>query len=405
MIDINGNNKYREIWLGDRSISELYYGDHKIWPENETPVIDDCRYIYKLMDGTSGVSYCGSYGNRDNYLFGAYKTGELFEDSYEYEILDNYQYITELIVGNCIDQLSFVSTPSAKDLTRCYLYDFTRCNATVLPGSFFATTSIPRDVLLGETFTKIDNRAFRYSSTLVNIQMPKITEIGDYAFEGTSLLGSITIPSTLMTIGNDAFRNSKILTNVYNFENCKVASISNNVFMGCSLLENIKLGINTRSVLGSAFQDCISLKSMDLSYVTELGLNAFMGCSAMTEVIFNDDLQNINNGSFQNCSSLDNVKLPKNLLRIGGGAFNTCSGITSEIEIPESVTTIEYFAFTRCSNVKSYKLLSKIPPNLGDSAFNYDSGCPIYVPCDSVDAYKSATNWSNYADRIVGYDC
>jgi hypothetical protein len=40
------------------------------------------------------------------------------------------------------------------------------------------------------------------------------------------------------------------------------------------------------------------------------------------------------------------------------------------------------------------------PPTLGSNAFDSTNNCPIYVPAESVNTYKSATNWSTYADRI-----
>ena len=59
-----------------------------------------------------------------------------------------------------------------------------------------------------------------------------------------------------------------------------------------------------------------------------------------------------------------------------------------------------------CESLTSVYCEAITPPSLGDSyVFNRNgSGRKIYVPTESVDAYKSATNWSEYASAIVGYD-
>jgi len=72
-----------------------------------------------------------------------------------------------------------------------------------------------------------------------------------------------------------------------------------------------------------------------------------------------------------------------------------------EFVVPVTVTSIGRYAFRGMPNMKYIKMLPVTPPTLNSLAFNGDtSNCPIYVPDESVDAYKSATNWSTYASRI-----
>ena len=89
---------------------------------------------------------------------------------------------------------------------------------------------------------------------------------------------------------------------------------------------------------------------------------------------------------------------------IGSSAFSDCSSLTS-VTIPDSVTTIGNHAFHSCSSLISVYCKAVTPPALGDYVFYFNgSGRKIYVPTESVDAYKSATNWRLYASAIVGYD-
>lgn len=90
---------------------------------------------------------------------------------------------------------------------------------------------------------------------------------------------------------------------------------------------------------------------------------------------------------------------------IGDLAFYNGGSLTS-ITIPDSVTSIGASAFYNCRSLPSVYCKATTPPVLdGTSVFaNNSSSRRIYVPAESVDAYKSATNWSAYASAIVGYN-
>ncbi|MBQ5635849.1 MAG: leucine-rich repeat protein, partial [Alistipes sp.] len=89
---------------------------------------------------------------------------------------------------------------------------------------------------------------------------------------------------------------------------------------------------------------------------------------------------------------------------IGNSAFRDCSSLTS-VTIPDSVTSIGEYAFYDCDSLKNVYCKPTTPPQGGYSMFySIASGRKIYVPTASVNAYKSAQYWSNYASYIVGHD-
>ena len=101
-----------------------------------------------------------------------------------------------------------------------------------------------------------------------------------------------------------------------------------------------------------------------------------------------------------------------NVTTIGARAFYDCDSLTS-VTIPDSVTTIGERAFYYCKKLTSVYCKATTPPSLGDYAFKYydysnysyiNIGCTIYVPRGCGSAYKSALDWSDYADDIVEYD-
>ena len=120
-------------------------------------------------------------------------------------------------------------------------------------------------------------------------------------------------------------------------------------------------------------------------------------------IVFDDNITTIGNYAFSGCSSLTSVTIPS-VTTIGNYAFYGCSSLTS-VTIPDSVTTIGYYAFRDCSSLTSVYCKATTPPAGGYDMFAYNaSGRKIYVPMESVEAYKGASYWSEYADAIVGYD-
>ena len=96
--------------------------------------------------------------------------------------------------------------------------------------------------------------------------------------------------------------------------------------------------------------------------------------------------------------------IPDHATSIGDYAFCFCESLTS-ITIPNSVNSIGKSAFCDCSSLTSVYCKAKTPPNGRDYMFyNNASGRKIYVPRESVKAYKSAKGWNEYAKDIVGYD-
>ncbi len=100
--------------------------------------------------------------------------------------------------------------------------------------------------------------------------------------------------------------------------------------------------------------------------------------------------------------SITNVtaEMLQGVTNIGDYAFQYCQSLTS-VTIPNSVTSIGEHAFQYCRSLASVTVKAITPPALGGSVFNNThSSLVIYVPAESVEAYKAATNWSTYADKI-----
>lgn len=113
-------------------------------------------------------------------------------------------------------------------------------------------------------------------------------------------------------------------------------------------------------------------------------------------------VQSIGNGAFQRCTTITSVVIPSSVKRIGTYAFESCSKLTSVV-IYDGVTTINDGAFYNCTKLKRVDFSSHTAiPTLGSSAFSSThANLQIKVPANLIDKWKTATNWSNYASKIV----
>ena len=159
------------------------------------------------------------------------------------------------------------------------------------------------------------------------------------------------------------------------------------------------------SIGSYTFSGCTSLTSVTIpNSVTSIGNDAFYWCTSLTSVTIGNGVTSIGNYAFYGCASLTSVTIPDSVTSIGKSAFYHCSLLTS-VTIPDSVTSIEFGAFEDCTSLASVYCKPTTPPAGGSAMFyNNASDRKIYVPRASVDAYKSASYWSDYSSYIVGYD-
>ena len=194
--------------------------------------------------------------------------------------------------------------------------------------------------------TIIANEAFRNRS-LKSIVLPNnLTKIGNYAFADNQLT-SVTIPNRVTSIGQSAFESNK-LTSV---------TIPNRV----------------TSIGDLAFND-----------------------NRLTSVTIPNSVTEIGGWAFAN-NPLTSVTIPNSVTSIGQGAFE--SNKLTSVTIPNSVTKIGEWAFSN-NNLTSVTIHAVNPPTADRGIFGYNSSLKIYVPVQSVNAYKTAEGWKDYADKI-----
>ena len=134
--------------------------------------------------------------------------------------------------------------------------------------------------------------------------------------------------------------------------------------------------------------------------VTDLGDRCFYRCTSLASITLPESVNSLGSQCFFECGALTSINIPEGVTSLGGYCFAGCNALTS-ITLPESVTSIVAYCFIECTSLILATVLPAIPPTLGGNVFDdVHPSFNIKVRSPYVDAYKTATNWNEYADKI-----
>ena len=242
--------------------------------------------------------------------------------------------------------------------------------------------------------TSIGKYAFRSCKNLTSVTMPNsLTSIGENSFDACIDLTSMIIPDSVKSIGEHAFYTCTSLKNVTIGNSLNM--ISNFVFVGCNSLENIMVdenNLNYSSIDGVLFN---KKKTELILYPVGNSRNAYSIPNSVTSIGYY---------AFWGCTNLRNIKIPNNVESIGDYAFYNCTSLTS-VTIPNSVTSIGNDAFYGCSSLTSVTIPNSVT-SIGNNAFY---GClsltSVTIP-DSVTSigYSALSSCTSLTSIEVSYD-
>jgi hypothetical protein len=351
-------------------------------------------------------------------------------------IPDSVTTIGDSAFGRC-DSLKEFTGKLAEDNGRILVID-NEIYAPALAG--LTDYTIPNNI------SSLHKKAFSYQNGLLSITIPSnITSISEKCFSNCENLTSVVMQDGVQSIGSYAFEDCISLESViipesvtkvddYAFARCTSLPVIEDIRYADTILiestanrwgvREIKPG--TRFILAFAFQDCSHMEGIVIpESVSEIGGSAFLGCTRLESIEIPGSVTTINPSTFKNSglksviinsgttyirnyafinTKLQSINIPDSVTTIGYGAFEDCTQLKTII-IPDSVSEISNNAFRVLSSVtRNIYCKSLTPPNLGSMALLTYGSNTIYVPHSAVETYKSATNWSSYADAIVGYD-
>ena len=367
-------------------------------------------------------------------------------------------HLTDIAIPNSVTRIADGAFSQCSSLTGITIPN----SVTIIGYEAFTDCSSLTGITIPNSVTHIGNRAFIYCHKLTEVTVQATTppSLGSLAFYnsniqtiyvpadsldayktandwkdyadkifaiGTRLSMKVTYVDgtsktfyNLKTIGKDTDANKKNAKSVIILDGVRI--IEEYAFSGCTNLTSIALSNSIISIGYEAFSDCSSLTGITIPNSVEkiehyafsknnsiktitipdsvifLGDGAFFNCSGLTEAIIGNSVTE-HLGAFEWCYSLKSLTIGNNIKNIYDFAFNSHPDLT-KVTIGTGVTSISDNAFADCPKLATMTIKATTPPQLVDGAFSNTNIETIYVPASSVNAYKSATNWSNYASKI-----
>lgn len=222
----------------------------------------------------------------------------------------------------------------------------------------FMNTNI-KSVVIANSVTTIEEDAFSDCVSLTSISLPNsVTHIGEYAFEDCSSLSAIIIPNSISEIEREAFRDCSSLASV-NIPS-SVMFLGDYAFEGCTSLQNINVDKSNKNY-SSAEGVLYNKEATDLIFCPR---------GKKGEYTIPNSVTTIEDYAFKDCSSLTAINISCSMTSIGYGTFSGCSSLSS-INIPNSVTEIGGEAFEGCSSLISVTL----PNSITEIGWHTFAGC------------------------------
>lgn len=269
--------------------------------------------------------------------------------------------------------------------------------ANFLDRSSSSTASIDAEI-----FTDVIDYAFYSNSSLKgeirNLKLSGVKNIGKYAFYYNQNLEKIESSLPLIIDENAFYYCSKAQGNIVISDEQTV--IKSNTFRSCSKL-TFKMHDNITSIEQYAFNNCQANDCTSLpKSLTSIGTYAFYQNTKMKITEIPQHVKSIPNYCFASCQ-LESIKIYDECSFVGQYAFRYNSKLQS-IELGKGIKTLYSYCFANCASLTSITIHATTPPTLVSTAFSSDNALDeIRVPASVLEEYKSATNWSQYADIMI----
>ena len=347
----------------------------------------------------------------------------------EIDYIDNTIFIgcsglTSLTIGESVTTIEEGAFSDCTNLTSVTI------NSNAIVSKDYDVTTSLKDIFgekvtsyaLGDSVKRIGNFAFSFCDSLTSITISKsLTSIGIYAFDLVHIheihfTGSVDEWITRLwdpadiTDYYDLYLKEKKLTAVV--IPTTITEINDRAFVCCTSLTSVTIPDGVKSIGDNAFWST-SLTSVNIpNSVTNIGVGAFAVCKSLTSATFPNSVTSVGDGVFYGtgittpiynshifaylpASYTDTLTIPYGIKTIAGGAC--IDSKISSVEIPNSVTSIGWSAFSNCKNLTSVTCMAINPPAAEDAFYQMDcSKIPLYVPKKSISAYKDSTQWNEF---------
>ena len=246
------------------------------------------------------------------------------------------------------------------------------------------------------------------TADLTSIKLPSsLIKIKDDAFNSMDTLKSLVIDGGAPNLNELGERSFSGCSNIEELDlsNSKLTSIPEGAFAYCKNLKTIKLPSTITSIGDEAFYNCQSLtniEGLDRCNLKSIGSAAFSDCKALENLDFSQStFTDVPSKAFNGCSALAKITLPDTLTTIGGYAFYACYGIPQLDLSNTALTTLENYALYQMRETTKFSLPDSIS-SIGTHAFSVSTSngaVPTVLPVslkDKVNYKDAATSpWLN----------
>lgn len=253
---------------------------------------------------------------------------------------------------------------------------FSNSDEKVLNELVFENCTSLKEITLPDSITTIKENAFKDATSLLTINT-KASEVDSNAFNNTAFSKSFT--DGIVNFNGILLQYTGNASNVVIPNDINI--IGKNAFKGNNKVITIHIPTNVETIKESAFENCSSLKEIIVDGKTS-------------------SLKDIENNAFSNCVALENISFSNAINKIGEYAFYNCYKLKNVTLESEYLSVIEKYSFANCNSLDNIRLSSSIV-KIGDYAFFHCNLKEVIIPSSVLEIGDYAFSSNGLADNVL----